>query len=89
MTTAAINTFGTPRIDRLAADEAWHYRRDTPAYALRLDGRLSREAMQSRYILTAQRLAIALGTAAAWDDGERTLYADEKGVLREMEAAPC
>jgi hypothetical protein len=86
MTTAAVNTFGTPTIDRLAADylaarEAWHYRRDTPAYALRLDGRLTREAVQGRYVLATIMLAEALmaaGEGAVWDDGRTTLKAGEK-----------
>jgi hypothetical protein len=86
MTTAAVNTFGTPTIDRLAADylaarEAWHYRRDTPAYALRLDGRLTREAVQGRYVLATIMLAEALmaaGEGAVWDDGRTTLRAGEK-----------
>jgi hypothetical protein len=86
MTTAAVNTFGTPTIDRLAADylaarEAWHYRRDTPAYALRLDGRLTREAVQGRYVLATIMLAEALmaaGEGAVWDDGRTVLKAGEK-----------
>jgi hypothetical protein len=86
VTTAAVNTFGTPRIDRLAADylaarEAWHYRRDTSAYALRLDGRLTREAIQGRYVVTTILLAEALmaaGEGAVWDDGNTALAAGEK-----------
>lgn len=85
-----MNVFGRRDIDDLAADyirarEAWEQRRDRPAYALRLDGRMTREAFQSRYIFAAQRLAIALARLAPdaeWDDGQTTLYADAKGVLR-------
>jgi hypothetical protein len=91
--TTAINTFGDARIDRLAADylaarEAWHYRRDTPPYALKLDGRLTREAVQGRYVVATIMLAEALmkfdpfalaaGEGAVWDDGRTTLRPGEK-----------